>query len=132
MPFRESRDFKKKSPPVESLLKRVLAYVLERAEAGYSEVIPTLAAERLGLPSVEVLGLLMLLEDEGVLRHHYRIYCRSSDGVLADVQTKEEVLRETYCKFCDKNHSEEALSVELVFEIIPNGLKTWMRNRAVA
>jgi hypothetical protein len=132
MPFRESQEFKTKSRSVDSLLKNLLAYVLERAEGGYSEIIPTLAAERLGLSSVEVLGLLMLLENDGVLRHHYRIYCRAGDGVLADVRTKEEVPRKIYCKFCDKDQNEDTLSVELIFQIMRDGLESSVRNKAVA
>jgi hypothetical protein len=132
MPSRESQKSKVNPRQVNEYVRQALAYAAERAESGYAEIVPTLAAQNLGLSSVEALAVLMVLEDAGALKHHYRIYCRPSDGVLADVESKKDVERLIYCKFCDKNHGEEDLNVELVFRIIPDGLNKLLSDRAVA
>lgn len=132
MPFRESQNSGVRSPGIEEFLNRALAYVAQRHEDGYTEIVPVLLAERLGVSSIEALSALMVLEDRGALEHFYRIYCRTSDGVLNDVKTKKEVAEAVYCRFCDRDHTEGQLNVELMFRVVPEALRGLLRTRAVA
>jgi hypothetical protein len=121
------------SPPsVEAYLIKALAYVAERTATGQTEVIPSLLASYLRLSSLETLAILMVLEDEGVLSHFYRIYCRSTDGVIGEFKHKKEIPSARYCRFCDSEHSEEASEVEIVFRVNREKLNEILRKRAVA
>lgn len=102
---------------VRSLLEKLKTYVTSRGEPGQHYVIPSLAAEHLGISTVETLGLLMLLEENGLLRHKYRIYCKDKDAVLLEVREQEDLPAQIDCKYCDRKHGESDLYIEVVFEI---------------
>lgn len=132
MPFRESRNSRSNAGKLEEIVDRTLSYIVEQSGADRSEVIPPLAAAKLGLPLVEILAALMVLEDRGVLRHFYRIYCQAKDVVLGDVVHKEDVAAHLYCKYCDCQHGQDDVDVEVVFRIDRQGLNDLLRKRAVA
>lgn len=110
-------NIRRKHPGLEMELRRLQDYLTDRIKAGFDEVVPPLAAEALGLSSVETLGLLMVLEDSHLLRHKYRVYCKSKDAVLLEVDEKDDLPEETYCPYCNCVHPEEGLDIEVVFKI---------------
>jgi hypothetical protein len=102
---------------IRALVESLRAYVEERLKEGSHVVIPSVAAQYLGISTPETLGLLMVLEKEGLLSHRYRLYCKSNDTVLFETANRSSLPVDPYCKFCDRDHDEDELEVEVVFEI---------------
>jgi|ERR1700733_560842 len=132
MQSRESPSSKQDPQGLNKYVSQVLDYVVDRFAQGQKEVIPSLAAEKLKLSSVEILGLFMLLEDKGILQHFYRVYCRNKDAPLCDVADKEDIPEQIPCKFCGDEHGEIDVDVEVVFRINAEKLTDLLRKRAVA
>jgi hypothetical protein len=128
----ESPNSKLDQQRLEAFVGQASDYVVETARSGKREIIPSLAAEKLKLSYVETLGVLMVLEDRGLLHHFYRVYCPTSDGSVCDVPDKRDIPALIDCKFCGKEHREADVDVEVVFRIDDENLNHLLRNRAVA
>jgi hypothetical protein len=132
MRSQESLNSKLDQRRLSDFISQALEYVVDTAGSGKREIIPSLAAEKLKLSYVETLGVLMVLEDRGLLHHFYRVYCPASDGSVCDVSDKKDIPALIYCKFCGKEHGEADVDVEVVFRIDDEKLNHFLRNRAVA
>jgi len=88
------------------------------------DIVPALAARSLGTSEAEVLGLLMLFEEQGLLRPVYQVYCADKKTFLGEFNRKDEIPEAIHCEFCDEDHCDpEKLEVELVFRLLD---VTWL------
>ena len=102
---------------VKALTNKLRTYIEQSLRAGRHVIIPSVAAGHLGLSTPETLGLLMVLENEGLLQHKYRLYCKLNDAVVFETTDQRSLPVNPYCKFCDCNHNENELDIEVVIEI---------------
>lgn len=122
MPFQTFEDIKLKHPHLRVKLDALANYIVGELEEGRSRIVPALAAAHLKQSEAETLGLLMLLEDAGLIRHQYDIVCRKTNAVLATVSSKSELehVIPVLCQLCDAEHGADDLRIELVFEVMPS------------
>ena len=94
-------------------------YIVRIREQRQTEIEPSLAARELRTTEAHVTGLLMLLEEEEMVRHVYNIYCAKNRAFLASARERNEIPRVLYCKFCEKEHNRpDDFEIELAFQII--------------
>jgi hypothetical protein len=119
MQFRKLETIKARHPKLSQQLDSLAAYITEQLGDGRKEIEPALASRSLKLTEAEVLALLMLLEREGMVRHHYNIYCAHNRTLLKTVHEKAEIPSAIYCKYCDKEHCDpDEFEIELAFQVL--------------
>ena len=110
---------KQEHPKLRDQLSALANYIARQASAGRREIVPSLAAEYLKSSEAGTLGLLMLLENERLLRSVYHVYCRNKGTLLLETTRKDEIPEAIYCKFCGEEHADpDELEIELVFQIV--------------
>ncbi len=108
---------KSQYPTLAPLLDRLADYLRTQAGAEVDTVEPKLVAAHLDISEAEALGLLMLFERAGILKHRYEIVCPTTKAVIKSVNTKEEIEDVLNCDFCDRSHDVDELEIDLVFDI---------------
>ena len=105
-------------PRLRGRLTALAAYIGKQAEAGRMDIVPALAARSLDTSEAEVLGLLMLFEEQGLLKSVYQVYCADRKTLLGEFNSKEEIPEAIHCEYCGEDHCDpEKLEVELVFQL---------------
>lgn len=118
-------------PDLSQKLDSIAEYIVDQRARGAGEVEPELAARATRTTEATALGLLMLLEDEGLLKHVYNIYCSRTRSFLESVTDKRQLPRALRCRFCDAEHSDpDDLEVELAFQILDAAWEPLHRNVA--
>jgi len=106
---------KRNHPKLAKQLDAVWDYLSSQQREGVQDFLPKLAAVKLGLNEAAALGLLMLLEDAGLLAHQYDVLCRNTNALITSVPSLQEVEDGYDCNFCGRDHAADELRVELVF-----------------
>lgn len=133
MPFQKLENIKARHPKLSHQLDSLAAYIAGQIDRGSKEIEPALASQSLHLREIEVLALLMLLEEAGIVRHAYNIYCARQGTLLETVNEKREVPRVIYCKYCDKDHREpDDFEIELIFQTLEQASEPLRHNVAVS
>jgi len=117
MPSRELENFNKRNPRLAPLVQKLEEYLRWLAEQGISEVIPRVAAAKLGISEADTLGLLTLFQDAYLVKPRYDLVCKATSSVLGSFYSLDDVPDQAECQFCDKDHDADDLRVDLVFEI---------------
>jgi hypothetical protein len=106
---------KEQHPGVSELLDRIGNYIEAQIGSGQEYIIPKLAAAGLGLNDGEAFVLLEMLAEAGILRRVYNVYCRKHNALLATVETLEALDEVSHCDYCDVDHDQSELKVEIAF-----------------
>ena len=131
MQFPRLENIKAKYPSLSRQLDDLAAYIVKEAGRGNKEIEPSLAAQSLGTSEAEVLGLLMLFEQEGLLKHVYNIYCGDKRTFLKSVYEKGQIPATIYCRYCDKEHTDpDEFEIELAFQILDSAWEPLHQNVA--
>ncbi len=132
MSFRRLENIKSAHPQLARLIDALKDYVAAEVGEGRTRIVPALAAVPLGLSEAETLGLLMLLEEAGLVLHGYEIVCRDNDAVLKKVSELSEVedTLPIYCELCDEEHDADSVRVELVFEVTDASRRSFEKDAA--
>ena len=110
---------KAEHPKLSQALDALSEYISRQRLRGQSEIEPYLAAQALGTTEAYTLGLLKLLEDGGLLKHSYNIYCARQRTFLTSVQDVSDIPSVISCRYCDVEHcNPDDFEVELVFKVL--------------
>jgi hypothetical protein len=116
MPPNKLEAVKRKHPKLAEQIDRLAAYLAEQQRAGTTDFLPKLVAVKLGISEAAALGLLMLLEEAGLLSHEYHVLCKATNALIGSARSLSEIEDLYECDFCGKEHSaEQDIKVELVF-----------------
>jgi hypothetical protein len=125
MQYLKLESIKSKHPRLSKLIDELAAYIEGELDQGRSRVVPSLAARQLKLSEAETLGLLAMFEDAGLVSARYEVVCKKNNVVLATAHKRSELkdLLPIHCEFCEAEHEADDVSVELVFEIVPQAAR---------
>lgn len=115
MPFPKLERVKAKHREASELLERMAAYIRHQVESGQEFVTPKLAAAAIGVNKGEAFVLLKMLEEAGLLRQQFNVYCRNQGILLKSVDTLDDLDKIQRCDFCDKQHHSNEFEVEIAF-----------------
>jgi hypothetical protein len=108
---------KREKPALAPELDKLRAYIDRQTASGETFIVPKLAGAYLRLTDGEAFVLLETLADAGVIERAYNVYCRPNERLLATVSTIDALDRIPYCDFCDTDHPENELKLELAFRL---------------
>jgi len=115
-----------KHPSLRERLIALATYVAKEVDAGHRDIVPALAARALRVSEAEILGFLMLFEEQGLLTHVYQVYCAGKKTFLGEFESKKQIPDSIPCQFCDKDHCDpDELEIELVFRLVD---VSWLPN----
>jgi hypothetical protein len=117
MPSEKLETFSKENPQLAPRIRALEEYLQWQKDRGVKEIIPRVAAAKLGISEADTLGLLTLFEDASLVKHRYDLVCATSDGSIESFDSLDEIPDELYCRFCGDQHCSDDLRIELVFEI---------------
>jgi hypothetical protein len=131
MSSQKLESIKLKYPGLSRRLDALAGYIADLQARGADEIEPALAARFLGTTEAAALALLMLLEEEGLLKHVYNIYCSRTRSFVESVDEKSEVPRALWCRLCDAEHADpDDMEVELAFRVLDAAWEPLHRNVA--
>ena len=92
-------------------------YLSGQQQEGTDFFLPKFVAAKLKTNEASALGLLSLLEEEGILTHEYHVLCKATGALITTVPTLRD-LRDSYqCDYCGRDHTQEyEVEVQLVFK----------------
>jgi hypothetical protein len=122
MPSNKLEAVKQKYPALARQIDDVIGYLSVQQQKGTNFFLPKLVAAKLKTNEASALGLLSLLEEEGILTHEYHVLCKATGALISTVSSLRD-LDETYqCDYCGKDHSQEnEVEVQLVFKPLELG-----------
>jgi hypothetical protein len=111
-------NFNKKHPSLAPLVEQLRQYIEFQRGRNVREVVPRVAAVKLGTSEADILGLLLLFEEAGYVKPRYDLICARNGAVITSAASLKYLPDEPECKFCGEAHDGEDLEIELVFEIL--------------
>lgn len=117
MPSKKLEAYSSSHPSLASFIQRLEEYIQWLREQGITEVVPRVAAAKLGLSEADALALLTIFRDAGLVRPRYDLICRRTKSTLASFYSVDEIPNEVHCEECGQDHDGDDVRVELVFEI---------------
>lgn len=116
MPSSKLEAVKRKYPALAKQIDALAGYLSEQQQKGIDFFLPKLVAAKLKTNEASALGLLSLLEDEGILTHEYHVLCKTTGALIAKVPSLRDLDDSYPCDHCGKDHAEEdEVQVQLVF-----------------
>lgn len=106
-----------RSPRIEALLGKVVAYLKSRPKE--DEVVPKFIAKAIGESEVSVITGLRFLEEAGVAKQWFAVFCGTSDVPLGRFPTLEDIPEEFRCDICDEQHclADRTCKIEVLYTI---------------
>ncbi|SDG00544.1 hypothetical protein [Terriglobus roseus] len=119
------------SPQLNALVNRVVVYL--RSRPGGDQVVPKIVGKAIGETEIRALTALRVLEEQGIVHHHFGLYCTEKGIPLESIDDLSQLPAEKYCDACDEDHSEAEgeYKVEIYYTIDPRRLAQF-RERKVA
>jgi hypothetical protein len=117
MPSKKLEAYSSSHPSLAPYIQKLEEYIQWLREQGITEVVPRVAAAKLGLSEADALALLSIFRDAGMVRPRYDLICRRTQSTLASFYSLDEIPDEVHCEECGQDHDGDDIRVELVFEI---------------
>lgn len=113
------------SPRLRSLLEKVVAYL--KSKGADEEIVPKFVARAIDESEVSVITALRFLEQAGVTKQWYALFCKSTDVPLGKFPTLQQIPADVPCGVCDEEHClrEGACKVEIIYTFDPKKLDTF-------
>ena len=108
------------SPRLETLVEKVTEYIRKQPHlASDTEFRPPMVSVAIGESELAVLAAFSVLEDAGIARHHYGLYCSSTNSPIEVYDSREEIPARAPCELCDRTHSldKRSMWVEVFFTV---------------
>lgn len=122
MPSNKLEAVKRKYPALAKQIDDLAGYLSGQQQKGTDLFLPKLVAAELKTNEASALGLLSLLEDEGILTHEYHILCKATGALIATVPTLHDLNDSYPCDYCGRDHTQEdEVQVQLVFKPLELG-----------
>lgn len=105
------------SPRLRSLLDKVVSYLKDNGND--DEVVPKFVAKAIDESEISVITALRFLEQAGVARQWYGIFCKTTDVPLGRFASLSEIPEEFSCEICDEQHCfvEDTCKVEILYTV---------------
>jgi hypothetical protein len=105
------------SPRLDQLIYRVVGYLKSRPSD--DEILPKIVGKAIGESEISVATVMRILEDRGVAKHHFGVYCGKTHVHLASLDDRPLPPSSIYCEVCDEDHchAEEDCKVEVYYTI---------------
>jgi hypothetical protein len=128
--FKSNRDPLKASARLAAITRNVIDYIA--AHSDQEQFFPQILATALGESELAVLAALQVLDEKGVVRPRYGLYCARDSAPIEIYDSRSEIPSEANCEICDRelNLDEETMYVELFFVVDRSALKREERNAA--
>jgi len=110
--------FSERNSTLAPLIEQLDSYLTWLVEHNVTEVIPRVAAAKLGISEADALALLGLFLEAGLVKPRYDLVCTVTKSVLGSYYSRDEIPDDAECRLCDRQHDADELRVELVFEIV--------------
>lgn len=105
------------SSRLNAIIHKVVVYLKQNAADDY--VVPRFAAKSIGEPEVSVITALRLLEERGVTRQRFGVFCGRTSVPIATFDDLKEIPSQIYCEICDEEHtqSDRSCKVEVFYTV---------------
>jgi hypothetical protein len=117
MPSKKLEAYSSDHPSLAPFIQKLDEYIHWLRGQGITEVVPRVAAAKLGLSEADALALLSVFREAGFVRPRYDLICRRTKSTLASFYSVDEIPDELHCQECGEDHDGDDVRVELVFEI---------------
>jgi hypothetical protein len=118
-------DLSRRSPAVQSLIGKTIAYLLKRAaENPSAQVRPAMLARAIGENEMIALTALSMLEEAGVTKAHIGLYCDATMQPIAEAQPGSPLPESLPCPACGEEHDLDSgtMKKEIFFTFDPKAL----------
>jgi hypothetical protein len=108
----------KRSPAVQSLIKKTIAYLRKRAaEDPRAQIRPAMLAMAIGENEMIALTALDILQNSGITKAHLGLYCGATMQWMREVEPGSPVPKSLPCGACGERHDFDsgAIRTEIFF-----------------
>ena len=106
------------SPRLDALIESVVAYLKTRPPD--EEITPGIVGRAIRESEMAATTALMILERDGITKHHFGIYCGETGVPLGSRDSAEDLPDEgVQCDVCDREHrlADKTCNVEVYFTV---------------
>ena len=105
------------SPRLESLVLRVAQYL--ESHPSDDEFAPKIIGAALSESELAALTALSILEERGITKHHFGVYCARTGVPLESYDDLQHMREELYCEICDRDHvtTSHNCKIEIYFTV---------------
>jgi len=120
------------SPQLNALVNKVAVYL--RSRAADDQIVPKIVGKAIGETEIRAFTALRVLEELGIVRHHFGLYCGKKGIPLKSIDDLSQLPTEIYCDACDEDHCESdgEYKVETYYTIDPVKLAQFKERKVAA